>query len=350
MRIGRAALLAELERVGLAVFNALTAGDALFLIHAGDVVRADGARRAEQLRDAQREARAAAAVADGGRVLKAGGLVDLVHETVVLGALEDLIRLFLGHEAVITLLGEAAGVVVEVHAHILFEVAAALAHETAGTAAGARTDADGRRVFDERLELVIGRRARVVLDGAHDGHDAHEEHAGLAGIEHRREHFRTAAGVRLKALAEHGILVALLTVGKDTLHDARDPDRVEVAALAVHIAVADCAGLAQLVELLLREFHALSCTLGHFLNRAVGLQAHVHHDRTHVIVDDRLEDLILGIVIRDAHVRHALKADLRGQLENIRSFCHAVSSFNVGWYLKGVPCPLIAWAAPRMRA
>ena len=41
MRIGRAALLAELEGVGLAVFNALTAGDALFLVHAGDVVRAE---------------------------------------------------------------------------------------------------------------------------------------------------------------------------------------------------------------------------------------------------------------------------------------------------------------------
>ena len=156
VRVGRAALLTELERIGLAVFNALAAGDALFLVHAGDVVRADGARRAEQLRDAQREARAAAAVADGVRVLEAGGLVDLVHETVVLGALEDLIRLFLAHEAVIALLGEAAGVVVEVHAHILFEVAAALAHETAGTAAGARTDADGGRVLDEGAHLVIG--------------------------------------------------------------------------------------------------------------------------------------------------------------------------------------------------
>ena len=229
-------------------------------------------------------------------------------------------------------------------------MAAALAHKAARAAAGAGADGDSCSVLNECAYLVIGGGAAVVFNGTHDGHDAHEEHAGLAGVEHRREHLRTAAGVRLEALAEHGILVALLTVGEDALHDARDPDRVEVAALAVHIAVADCAGLAQLVELLLREFHALSCTLGHFLNRAVGLQAHVHHDRTHVIVDDRLEDLILGIVIRDAHVRHALKADLRGQLENIRSFCHAVSSFNVGWYLKGVPCPLIAWAAPRMRA
>ena len=350
VRIGRAALLAELEGVGLAVFNALTAGDALFLVHAGDVVRADGARRAEQLPDAQCEARAAAAVADGGRVLKARRLVDLVHETVVLGTLEDLIRLFLAHEAVITLLGEAERVVVEVHAHVLFKVAAALAHEAAGPAARARADADGRRVVDERLELVIGRRVRVVLDRAHDGHDAHEEHTGLAGVEHRREHLRTAAGVRLKALAEHGILVALLTVGEDALHDARDPDRVEVAALAVHIAVADCAGLAQLIELLLRVLHALSCALGHVLHGAVGLQAQVHHDRTHVIVDNRLEDLILGVVIRDAHVRHALKADLGRQLENVRSFCHAFSSFNVGYYSKGIPCPLIVWAAPRMRA
>lgn len=221
-------------------------------------------------------------------------------------------------------------------------MAAALAHETAGPAARARTDADGRRVFDERLELVIGRRARVVLDRAHDGHDAHEEHAGLAGVEHRREHLRTAAGVCLKALAEHGILVALLTVGKDALHDARYPDGVEVAALAVDVAVAHRAGLGELVELRLRVFHALLCALGHVLHGAVGLQAQVHHDRTHLIVDDRLEDLVLRIVVRDAGVRHALKTDLRGQLENIRSFCHAFSSFNDGYYLKGIPCPFFS--------
>ena len=330
VRIGRAALLAELERVGLAAFDALAAGDALFLVHAGDVVRADGARRAEELLDAQREARAAAAVADGGRVLKARGLVDLVHETVILGTPEDLVCFFLRDEPVIALLGIADGVVVEVHAHVLFKMAAALAHEAAGPAARARADADGRRVLDERLELIIRRRARVVLDRAHHRHDAHRAHADRAVVEHRREHLEPAAGVRLKALAEHGILVALLTVGKDALHDARDPDRVEVAALAVHIAVADCAGLAQLVELLLRVFYALLCALGHVLHGAVGLQAQVHHDRTHLIIDDRLEDLVLGIVVRDAGVRHALKTDLRGQLENIRSFCHAFSSFNNG--------------------
>ena len=330
VRIGRAALLAELERVGLAAFDALAAGDALFLVHAGDVVRADGARRAEQFLDAQREARAAAAVADGGRVLKARGLVDLVHETVVLGTAEDLVCFFLRDEPVIALLGIADGVVVEVHAHVLFKMAAALAHEAAGPSARARADADGRRVLDERLELIIRRRARVVLDRAHDRHDAHRAHADRAVVEHRREHLEPAAGVRLKALAEHGVAVALLAVGKDALHDARHPDRVEVAALAVHIAVADCAGLAQLVELLLRVFHALLCTLGHVLHGAVGLQAQVHHDRTHLIVDDRLEDLVLGIVVRDAGVRHALKTDLRGQLENIRSFCHAFSSFNNG--------------------
>mgnify|MGYP000837647314 CR=1 FL=1 len=64
MRIGRAALLAELERVGLAVFDALAAGDALGLVHLGNVVGADRVARAVHQAHAQAEAGAGAAVAD----------------------------------------------------------------------------------------------------------------------------------------------------------------------------------------------------------------------------------------------------------------------------------------------
>ena len=107
-RIGRAVLRgrtvaelhAELHGVELAVFHALAAGHALVLVHLGDVIGADRVRRAEVRGDAQRKARAAAAVADRRRILEAGRDVELVDKAVVLGALEDLIGLFLGDEAV----------------------------------------------------------------------------------------------------------------------------------------------------------------------------------------------------------------------------------------------------------
>ncbi len=58
-----------------------------------------------------------------------------MDKTVVLGALKDLVSLFLGDESVCTGLSHVNGVVIEVHAHIVFNVAAALAHQTACTAA-----------------------------------------------------------------------------------------------------------------------------------------------------------------------------------------------------------------------
>ena len=99
-----AELLAELESVVLAVLDALTAGDAVSLVDNGLVVGTHAVRLAKILGNAQREAGAAAAVADGGGVLKAGSLVDLVYETVILGTLEDLVGLFLGDKTVFTIL------------------------------------------------------------------------------------------------------------------------------------------------------------------------------------------------------------------------------------------------------
>ena len=131
MRIGGAQLLAELYGVGLAVFNALAAGDALVLINLGDEVRAYAVGRAEQLCDAQRIAGTAAAVAYGVYAVKAERLVDLVNKAVILGALEHLVSLLLADQAVLAVLGEVDGIVIKVHAHILFKMAAALSDQAA---------------------------------------------------------------------------------------------------------------------------------------------------------------------------------------------------------------------------
>ena len=87
--------------------------------------------RAEQLCDAQRIAGAAAAVAYGVYAVKAERLVDLVDKAVILGALEHLISLLLADQAVLAVLGEVDGIVVKVHAHILFKMAAALSDQAA---------------------------------------------------------------------------------------------------------------------------------------------------------------------------------------------------------------------------
>ena len=98
--INRAALLTELESVGLAVFDALAAGDALVLVDSCDEVGLYCLCRAEHICDTQSVAGAAAAVADSGGIFKAGGLVYLVDKAVVLCTLEYLVSLLLGDEAV----------------------------------------------------------------------------------------------------------------------------------------------------------------------------------------------------------------------------------------------------------
>ena len=159
-----------------------------------------------------------------------------MDKTVILGAAENLVCLLLGDETMCAGLTVVYGVIVEVHAHILFEVAAALSHQTAGAAAGAGTDGDGGCVLDEGGDLVIGRGLGVVLDGAHDGHDAHHEHTELAGVEGGGDHLGTAAGVLLKTVADVRVTLALLFVGEYTLDDAGNPDGVVVAVKRADLA------------------------------------------------------------------------------------------------------------------
>ena len=327
MGVRGAVLLAKADGVRLAVFNALAAGNALLLIDAGNVVGADGVLGAEHLGDTQSIAGAAAAVADSGGLFKAGSLVNLMDKTVILGAAENLVCLLLGDETMCAGLAVVYGVIVEVHAHILFEVTAALSHQTAGAAAGAGTDGDGGRVLNEGGDLVIGRGLGVVLDGAHDGHDTHHEHTELAGVECRGDHLGTAAGVLLKAVADVRVTLALLFVGEYTLDDAGNPDGVIVAVAGADLAGADDARYNELVYLLLNECLALVAALCDVLDGTVCLKTHMHHDAAHIVVNYRGKYAIFRILVGYAGVGKALKADLSCQLENIRSVCHKTTSY-----------------------
>ena len=244
-----------------------------------------------------------------------------MDKAVVLGALEDLIGLLLADEAVLTGFGEVYGVVVEVHAHVLLQMSAALAHEPARAAAGAGTDGDGPCLLYDGRQLIVGGRSCVALNGAHNGHDAHEVHAAA---EHGSEHADADAGILLEADTEVGILFALLTVREDALHDAGHPDGIVVAGLLAAVTDADNARVYELVALLLNKFGAFSALLCELLRRKLLLQTHAHHDGAHVVVNDGSKYSVLGILVGDARVGQALKADLRCQRKDVRSVGHSI--------------------------
>ena len=324
--IGRAGtqLLAKLDGVKLTVFHALAAGHAFVLVHTGDVIGADGVRCPEVFGNAQRKAGTAAAVADRRRVVIARGDVKLVHQTVILGAPENLIGLLFGDEAVRAGLRIVFGVIVEVHAHVLFQMAAAFAHEPAGAAAGTRADRNGPGILNELVHLVVTCLACIVFNGALNGNDAHQVHAH---IHERRQHGNPLAGIAFKTLAQHGIFVTLLAVGEHALHDAGHPDRVVPAELPVDRAGPDYPCELQLFQLLPGKGQVLLGTPGDVFRGSIGFQTHVHHDLAHIVVHDGLENLIFGIVVGDAGVGQAFETDFGCQFQNIGSVCHEITPF-----------------------
>ena len=257
-----------------------------------------------------------AAVADGGGAVKAFGLVELMNKAVVLGSLQDLIGLFLGDIVVCSGFGIGMGIVIEVDAHILFQMSAALTHEAAGPAAGAGTDGDGFRILDERGNLVVIGHFRVVLYGSFHGNDPHEGHA-RGGIGAQDGH--APSGVLLEAEAQIRILVALFPVGHDAFHDARDPDGIVIIGLSVPDTAAHCTGFDELIQQFQRLFLGKAGFLCHFLQSAVGVETQVHEYFTHLVIDDGFQNPVLGIIVGDAGVGQALHTDLRSQFQDVGS-------------------------------
>ena len=316
-----AELRAQLERAHLAVFNALAAGHALRRVHPRDIVRAQHVRVVEVLAEPERKAGATAAVADSSGPVVALRLVYLVHEAVVLRPLEYLLRLFLADKAVAALLGEELGVVVDVHAHVLFQVAAAFAHQAAGAATGTGADGDGPGVVNDPLHLVIGRRVGVVFNRAAHGHDAHRPHADR---EIGHEDRRAVAGVALEALGDNRVFLHLLFYGQHALHDARHPDGIVVR---LHVAVIDAAHYAavgELVHLLLRVVHAHLRLFGDLLDVPRRAHLDVHSDVRHFVRHYRVEYHVLRVGGRHAHVGAALNAYLCGQHEYLFAKSHSI--------------------------
>ena len=161
-------------------------------------------------------------------------------------------------------------------------MAAALAHQAAGAAAGAIRDRDGPGVVDNLVYLLVCTPVSVVLYCHFHGYDAH--HA-LADGDERRERRDAAPGVLLKALGYNRIALAQLLVADHHLHDARHPDGQEVLVLAVlEIAAAD-ANLRQLVEHLLYAAQRLFDLLRHLLGGDVLAHLEAHGYLSHLVGD-----------------------------------------------------------------
>ena len=321
-------LLPKSHRIELTVLHALTAGNAFLLIHFRDVIGSDRIRRMEIGRDTQRKAGAAAAVADCRTVVISRRHVQFMDKPVVFGALQDLIGLLLADQPVGPRLRVVDRVVVQVHAHVLFQVPAAFSHQSPCAPAGTWSDGDRPCVLDEFCHFVITRFPRIVFDGALHGNYPHQIHPY---IHKRRKHGDTNPGICFKTLAQNRVTITLFPVGQHTLHDAGNPDRVVPALLPVYGTGTNYPGRFQFPQLLKRKIQVSFCPVRNLRSGSVCLQTHVHHNLTHVVVHNRFKDLIFRIFIGNPGIGQTFQADFCCQLQDIWSVRHSILPSLIGF-------------------
>ena len=326
-----AQLLAELSSAGRADLGALAAGDALLGVDMGAVSGGGHVRRVEQLARSQREAGAERAVADGKDLILAVDVRDLVDIAVVLGALDDLHRLFIGNVAALAGLAAVVGKLADGNAHLVLQLAAALALNAHGVAAGAVANADVPLILFQPVgdvldidRLVRGR------DGLLDRDDVHAD-AGASGRHHAGDLRQRQKRHALEKPRDLRVLLHLLEVhvhqlGRTGHKDRQHPLLVVVGVLPV---VLEQANHGHLVKQLLHIDRVLAELLADLSRR--GRDTHVHRERElrHLVGDDAGQAIILGrILVELRHAEldvHAVR-DLFAQLQDQFS-CHVSGSF-----------------------
>ena len=326
-----AQLLAELGGAGRADLGALAAGDALFGVNMGAVSGGGHVRRVEQLARSQREAGAERAVADGEDLILAVDVRDLVDIAVVLGALEDLHRLFIGDAAALAGLKAVVGKLADGNAQLVLQLAAALALNAHGIAAGAIADAEVALILFQPVgdvlhvdRLVRGR------DGLLDRDDVHAD-TGASGRHHAGDLRQRQKRHALEKLRDLRVRLHLLEIhvhqlGRTGHEDRQRPLLVMVGVLPVVLEQADHG---HLVKELLDVDRVLARLFAHL--RRCGRDTHVHRERElrHLVGDDAGQAVILGRILvelghAELHV-HAVR-DLFAQLQDQFS-CHVSGSF-----------------------
>ena len=325
--LGRAELLAELERIAGAGLHALAAGDALGLVHLSDVVGADRVARAIHQTHAQAEAGTGAAVADGRALARLFNVDHVVHEAVFFGALDDLERLLardlLGAAGADVVLGALA----HLDAHVLIEVAAAVADARARCAAGARR---------HREAVVLVQIVRNALKFVHTGNaleralDRDDAHEAVAVGDHGAHVCREVAGVFLERAADLRMRFQQLLLVDHHLEDAGCEDLHVIRVLAERLVVraAEDAVVYEVVEQGLHLLHGLADLPGQVGRSALLAQAGRDGDIRFLVGQDACHAVVFGCVFVDLG-RDAGDApnDLR-QLHDLRSeLCHGLSSF-----------------------
>ena len=291
-----AQLLAELGGAGRADLGALAAGDALFGIDMGTVSGGGHVGRVEQLARSQREAGAERAVADGEDLILAVDVRDLVDIAVVLGALEDLHRLFIGDLAALAGLETVVTKLTDGDAHLILQLTAALPLKAHGIAAGAIADAEVVLILLQPVgdvldidRLVRGR------DGLLDRDDVHAD-AGASGRHHAGDLRQRQKRHALEKLRDLRMLLHLLQVHVHQLCRAGHEDRQRPLLVMVGVlpVVLEQADHGHLVKQLLHVDGILAELLAD-LGRC-GRHAHLHRERKlrHLVGNDAGQAIILG--------------------------------------------------------
>ena len=325
--LGRAELLAELERIAGAGLHALATGDALGLVHLSDVVGADRVARAIHQAHAQAEAGTGAAVADGRALARLFNVDHVVHEAVFFGALDDLERLLardlLGAAGADVVLGALA----HLDAHVLIEVAAAVADARARCAAGARRHGEAVvliQIVRDALKFV---HAGDALERALDRDDAHE---AVAVGDHGAHVCREVAGVLLERAANLRMRFQQLLLVDHHLEDAgcEDLHIIDVLTERLVVRAAEDAVIHEVVEQGLHLLHGLADLPGQVGRSALLAQAGRDGDIRFLVGQDARHAVVFGRIFVDLR-RDAGDApnDFR-QLHDLRSeLCHGLSSF-----------------------
>ena len=322
--VGRGAqLLAELERIAGAGLDALCARNALCLVYLGDEVRAYRISRAEHQSRAQSEAGAGAAVADSGAVACLLDVGDIVHQTVFLGALDDLKRLLAAYLTRTARAYVVLGALAHLDAHILVKVTAAVAYARARGAAGA--GGNGENIV---LIKIVGKALIVVyagyaLKGALDGDDAHKT---VAVGKHGTERLHTQAGVFLKGAADlgvgcHELLVVyhhLKDAGREYLHE------IDILPALLVEGAAEKPVVNEIVQRGLYLVHGLADLLGEIFGGAFLAQSCGDGDVRLVVGNDVRHAVVLRCILVYLDDRAGNSADDLGELDDLGSeICHS---------------------------
>ncbi|OPZ59552.1 MAG: hypothetical protein BWY87_00946 [Deltaproteobacteria bacterium ADurb.Bin510] len=316
-----AELLTQPESVGRTVFDALAAGHALVLVDSRLVVGGVGVVALEEARHPQAEARARTAVTDGRGLAGAVHVGDLVHQAVLLGLADDLVGLFAGQLAGAAGADVVLGAMAQDQTHVLLEVAAALAHDAAGHAAGAVGHGETVILFEIVRNLLVGQLLHVAVDGGFDRNDAHGAGA-LGHVGGQRGH--AGAGVLLEGAGDLRKLLDLRAVADHHLEHARREDLHEENIDAVTFEDLADADVGQFQRQPAGFLDRLAAPLGDLLDGALLAQAHGQRHLGLLVTDDALHGVVFRRVLVDLENHAGRAANHLGQFNDLLSQCHSL--------------------------